>query len=219
MATQSRITRRDFLNGTLLGLGSLIMPPMAYAKDPEFLIDDDDYPPLRTEMRGSHKGSFETAHKLAWAKQKDWGPVADLKENPYDLVVVGAGISGLAAARLKVGAGDPYIHHFPDGNASIARLLVRKLIPQVEAAGKSMEDISLARFEYGQLDNDSCNVRICLNSTVVNAVHDGSPKKSEHVLVTYVRGGKAFRVRARNCVLACYNMMIPHIASEPRSDA
>ena len=46
---------------------------------------------------------------------------------------------------------EPYIYHFPDGNASIARLLVRALIPTV-AGGGTMDDVVLARFDYGKLD-------------------------------------------------------------------
>ena len=47
---------------------------------------------------------------------------------------------------------EPQIFHFPDGNAAIARLLVRKLIPAA-ATGNSMEDIVTARFNYSKLDD------------------------------------------------------------------
>src|SRR6516225_3078758 len=46
---------------------------------------------------------------------------------------------------------EPYIYHFPDGNASLARLMVRGLIPSV-AAGNGMDDIVTARFDYSKLD-------------------------------------------------------------------
>ena len=46
---------------------------------------------------------------------------------------------------------EPYIYHFPDGNASLARLLVRALIPGV-APGGTMDDVVLAPFDYGKLD-------------------------------------------------------------------
>src|SRR5262249_53189269 len=55
-----------------------------------------------------------------------------------------------------------YIYHFPDGNASIARLLVRKLIPGI-APGSTMEDIVLANFDYAKLDDSSSPVRVRLN--------------------------------------------------------
>ena len=50
--------------------------------------------------------------------------------------------------------GDPFIHHFPDGNASIAGLLVRKMIPGV-GPGSNAEDIALSRFQYDELDKAS----------------------------------------------------------------
>ena len=100
---------------------------------------------------------------------------------------------------------EPYIYHFPDGNASLARLLVRDLIPQV-APGKGMEDIVLAQFDYSQLDQAAHPVRIRLNSTAVSVrnVEGG-------VNVGYSRGGQLAQVRAKHCVMACYNMMIPYL--------
>ena len=102
---------------------------------------------------------------------------------------------------------------FPDGNASIARLLVRAMAPQV-APGSSMEDIVTARFDYAKLDQEGAPVRIRLNSTGVRVRHFGDPQTSSQVEVTYVRGGKAQRVRASNCILACYNSMIPYLCPE-----
>ncbi|MBV8890929.1 MAG: NAD(P)/FAD-dependent oxidoreductase, partial [Acidobacteria bacterium] len=108
---------------------------------------------------------------------------------------------------------EPYIFHFPDGNASIARLLVRSLVPGA-AAGHSMEDIVTARMNYSRLDQAGSPVRIRLNSTVVRAKHLGDPQSVNEVEVTYVRGGKAHKVRGAHCVLACYNMMIPYLCPE-----
>src|SRR5262249_36961192 len=102
-----------------------------------------------------------------------------------------------------------YIYHFPDGNASIARLLVRKLIP-ASAPGHTMEDIVLAKMNYAVLDQAASPVRIRLNSTVVHAANLGDPATARQVEVTYVRDGKAHSVRAANCVLACWNMVIPY---------
>jgi spermidine dehydrogenase len=102
---------------------------------------------------------------------------------------------------------------FPDGNASIARLLVRSMIPGV-APGKSMEDIVTAPFDYAQLDREEAPVRIRLNSTAIRAQNVPDERNPEAVEITYLRGGKAQRVRGRSCVLACYNMMIPHLCPE-----
>lgn len=108
---------------------------------------------------------------------------------------------------------EPYIFHFPDGNASIARMLVRSLVPGV-LSGHTMEDIVTARANYARLDDPSSPTRIRLNGTAVRARHIGDPASAKEVEVTYVRGGKARRVRAANCVLACYNMIIPYLCPE-----
>jgi len=110
---------------------------------------------------------------------------------------------------------EPYIFHFPDGNASIARMLVRSLVPGT-IAGHTMEDIVTARANYARLDDASSPIRIRLNSTAVKAKHvgDPDPKTAKEVEVTYVRGGQAHRVRGANCILACYNMIIPYLCPE-----
>lgn len=103
---------------------------------------------------------------------------------------------------------DPYIHHFPDGNASIARLLVRKLIPAA-APGKTMEDIVTAPFDYSQLDSDGAPTRLRLKSTVVSLAN-----VSGGIDVGYVRNGAVKRLRAKHVVYAGYNMMAPHVLPE-----
>ncbi len=108
---------------------------------------------------------------------------------------------------------EPYIFHFPDGNASIARLLVRSLIPGA-IPGKTMDDVVLARADYSRLDDSQASVRIRLNSTVVQVRHQGSIASAKDVGVSYMRGGKLQSVQASACVLACYNMMIPYLCPE-----
>ncbi|HMU55018.1 MAG TPA: NAD(P)/FAD-dependent oxidoreductase [Nitrospira sp.] len=442
MTDRSGITRRDFLNGVLLALGSTLLPPLALGNGLDRWLTDDDYPPGRTGLRGNHPGALETAHALAWTGKRDWGTVTEPDGSDYDLVIVGAGISGLAAAwffrqqrgpqakillldnhddfgghakrnefvvdgrtRLSYGGSqtmqapgrysrtaasllhdlgvkfdrflsaydmtffqrhalhpvtffdgrtygkaslvpyaltdlswgvpgiarsplsperavermplgphakeqllrivtggdnaldrvaaearfryagrtpyfaflreqhhaddpdvfrllrslpaeytgqgadtlstlealalglpgvteravanltpegsgrltpdetEPYVHHFPDGNASIARLLVRRLIPHV-APGSTMDDVVLAPFDYGRLDRPDSPVRLRLNSTAVRVTHEGPPHQADRVSVTYVHANRAYRVRAKNCVLACYNTMIPHLVPE-----
>lgn len=106
------------------------------------------------------------------------------------------------------GRDEPYIFHFPDGNASVARLLVRALRPDV-MRGASMEDVVSARARYDRLDADSARVRVRLNSTVVEARNEGGA-----VDVVYVKDGAAFRVRGANAVLAGYMHMLPYICPE-----
>jgi spermidine dehydrogenase len=105
---------------------------------------------------------------------------------------------------------EPYIYHFPDGIGSVPRLLVRAMIPGI-APGNTMEDVVLAKFNYAKLDDDGSPIRVRLNSTVV---HAANAKNSDGVVVTYVRGGKAYAVKSAACILACWNMVIPYLCPD-----
>lgn len=107
---------------------------------------------------------------------------------------------------------EPYIFHFPDGNASVARLLVRSLIPEA-VPGSTMYDVVTAKADYSKLDTANASVRIRLNSTAVHVQHSQTGAAKE-VQVSYVRGGKLQTVTGKHCVLACYNGMIPYICPE-----
>jgi spermidine dehydrogenase len=423
----SEITRRDFINGTLMAAGSSMLPLEGSAQAAMAALDPSYYPPARTGLRGSHPGSNDHAHSRAWSGRSDWGPTTKLQET-YDLVVVGGGISGLSAAyffqqkhgtdkkvlildnhddfgghakrnehtidgntRISYGGSqtltdprganeivldlledigvdikrfetaydieffkrnnlggvtyfnkevfgedkvirhpccnypnyvegvlgakisneeaarqaplsdrgkeqllrvlngglhtldvpndelrdyvrshsyfdylkntlgvddpevlrmarnsgldwgssgtelmsiaaaqrcgamgfapkavydedNPYIHHFPDGNAGIARALVNKLIPNV-AKGDTAEELVLAKFNYAELDKSGNDARIRLNSTVVDVEHGGDPGNSSDVFVNYINDNKSYQVKAKSIVMACYNMIIPHIVS------
>jgi len=124
------------------------------------------------------------------------------------------GLLGAKAAGLSADEEDePYIHHFPDGNASVARIMVRKMIPAV-APGSTAEDVVSAKFDYSKLDDAASPVRLRLNSTVIRVRHDGDPGTAKQVGIDYVQGGRACRVRAKRCVLACYNSVIPFLCPE-----
>lgn len=423
----SDISRRDFINGTLMAAGSSLLPLAASGQEAMAALGPDYYPPSLTGLRGSHPGSNDVAHERAWAGRSDWGSTTSLRET-YDLVVVGAGLSGLAAARFyqqkygadkkilildnhddfgghakrnehnidgrtlisyggsqsivepknadqivldlfddigvdlalfdtaydteffkrhdlgsvtyfneavfgedkvvqhpfcnypnyiegilgaklsneeavqltplsdtgkeqllrvlnarlhtldvpkeelqryirstsyfdylqnTLGVDDPhvlrmarnsgldwssvggdlmsisqakssgslgfepvavfdeehrYIHHFPDGNAGVARALVNKLVPDV-AHGRNAEELVTAKFNYSELDKAGNIVRIRLNSTVVNVEHAGKPESSGNVFVKYVSDNQSYQVNAKNVVMACYNMIIPHIVT------
>jgi spermidine dehydrogenase len=107
----------------------------------------------------------------------------------------------------------PYIHHFPDGNAGVARTLVNYLIPSV-ALGNNAEALVKARFDYSQLDRAEHATRLRLNSTVVDVRHNGNVASADQVRVRYVAEGSTFEVSANNVIMACYNVMIPHIVTD-----
>jgi len=109
--------------------------------------------------------------------------------------------------------GGSYRYHFPDGNASIARLLVRDLIPEA-IPGHSVEDVVTAHADYSKLDEPDSQIRLRLSSSVVAARNLGNPSAAQEVEVTYARGKDLFKVRAKSCVLACWNMMIPFLCPE-----
>ena len=90
------ISRRDFLNGVSIAIGTSLLPACAKTGEPIVEGPSAYYPPAETGMRGSHPGSFEVAH--ATVQGRHWA--AEKTDEHYDLVVVGAGISGLSAAYI-----------------------------------------------------------------------------------------------------------------------
>jgi spermidine dehydrogenase len=147
--------------------------------------------------------------RMARHSALDWGLTGT------DLMSIGTAKSCGAlgfAPKAVYDEDNPYNCHFPDGNAGVARALVKKMIPGV-ADGDSAEQLVLSRFDYAELDKAGNAVRIRLNSTVVNVQHGGDPGGSSEVFVDYINNDKPHRVEAKNVVMACYNMMIPHIVS------
>jgi spermidine dehydrogenase len=117
------------------------------------------------------------------------------------------------SATAKPKPDEPYIFHFPDGNASIARLLVRSLVPG-SASGSTMEDIVTSRVDYGKLDEASSSVRVRLSSTGVRVKHRGDPESASEVDVVYVREGRAEKVRGSHVVMGCWNSVVPYLCPE-----
>jgi spermidine dehydrogenase len=120
---------------------------------------------------------------------------------------------GMNRDAIRSDEAEKYFFHFPDGNASITRLLVRKLIPAA-IPGSSAADVVLAKADYRKLDEPSSSMRIRLNSTVVKVNHRGDPASAKEVEVTYFTEKKLKTVRAANCILACWHVVIPYIAQE-----
>jgi spermidine dehydrogenase len=136
-----------------------------------------------------------------------------------DLDEPGAALPSGATPRMGFTAsgyaatGGSYRFHFPDGNASIARLLVRSLVTS-SISGRSAEDIVTAKADYRQLDRRGAPVRIRLNSIAVSTRNVGEPASAREVEVVYARGGTLAAVRCKAAVLACWNMMIPYLCPD-----
>jgi spermidine dehydrogenase len=104
--------------------------------------------------------------------------------------------------------GGSYHLHFPDGNATIARSLVRELIPQA-MPGRGVANLVQAKADYSQLDLPSNAVRLRLNSTAIKVQQQG-----DRVEVTYANKDRTYRVKSKGAVLACYNAIIPYLCPE-----
>ena len=199
--------------------------------------DKKDYlPGLTREEKLARLGKISYAGFLTEICKADPGVLPFFQTYTHDLFAVGieavsalacyrnpddyeayryAGFDGLGLSEdgNAVEKEEPYIFHFPDGNASIARLLVRALVPGC-IPGNTMEDVVTARADYSKLDQSSSPVRIRLNSTVVRARQAGPDESSREVEVAYVRNGKLQSVKGKSCVLACYNGMVPYLCPD-----
>jgi spermidine dehydrogenase len=107
----------------------------------------------------------------------------------------------------------PYEYHFPDGNATIARLLVRSLIAGT-MPGRTVEDSVTANVDYTRLDHGDSPIRIRLGSTCLRARHVGDAAHAKQVEVVYGRRKQLYSVRGKSVILACWNMMIPYLCPE-----
>ena len=98
-----RIPRRDFLNGMALGVAGAAMAGdwtgAAASPGPSRPAGEPAYPPLRLGLRGQHASAIES---FAAIRRGDFAaayPSIDVDTSEtYDLVIVGGGLSGLAAA-------------------------------------------------------------------------------------------------------------------------
>jgi spermidine dehydrogenase len=130
------------------------------------------------------------------------------------------GFPGAAALQIEEQAGGhdgeraAYVHHFPDGNASLARALARSLVVGA-APGRTMNDLVSTVFDYAALDRLGAPVRIRLQATAVKVrnTSDGSG-----VDIGYVKDGELRRVRAGSAVVATYATVMPYLCPELERD-
>src|ERR1700722_5263014 len=103
------ISRRDFVNGVAMTVGGAVLRPPRWWQDGVYAPERDPAysPPALTGMRGSHPGSFEMAHAMRDGSIEALVASARPTGEHYDLIVVGGGISGLAAAHYYRQAAGP----------------------------------------------------------------------------------------------------------------
>jgi spermidine dehydrogenase len=141
----------------------------------------------------------------AWGNYNPGFDGMDLGDVPYKTMS--------PSGRLALTDPDPYIHHFPDGNAGVARSLVRALIPEA-LPGATMEDLVTTPVDYSKLDNDANDVRIRLGSSVLRVKHNGSIDSASDVEVIYSGDSGLHSVTASHVVLACWHRVIPYLTDE-----
>ena len=118
------------------------------------------------------------------------------------------------SGRQLMASQDDYVYHFPDGNAGVARALLRSLIPAA-LPGSGMSSLADGRVDYARLDEADAPVRLRLRSTVVGLAHAGPPGTAEFVELRYVDAGGSLRsVRARQVLLACWHRVIARLTDE-----
>jgi len=210
----------------------------AAKRDLETLRHPPDYfPGLTSDEKKARLARMSYAHYLSDVAKVDPQILKVYQAAPHQLFGVGIdavsaqdawgfGFLGFAGLNLDPTPGkgmnrdiipsaeaEKYFYHFPDGNATLARLLVRSLIPDA-VPGSSSEDVTTARANYSKLDDSASPVRIRLNSTAVRVKHVGNAASAKEVEIIYSRFGKLYTVRAPYAVLACWNFVIPYICPE-----
>jgi spermidine dehydrogenase len=107
---------------------------------------------------------------------------------------------------------------FPGGNTTIARLLVRSLIPAAIEGGdqgsNTVEDVTRNTVNLSALDTPLTSARIRLSSTAISVQHDGEPGKANAVSIAYLRDGKLYRIKARSAILAGGSWTTKHIVKD-----
>jgi spermidine dehydrogenase len=115
------------------------------------------------------------------------------------------------------GSGDE-TQMFPGGNATIARLLAKALIPSSIDGPETVDAVSRNPVRFGALDAAGQLARIRLSATVFSVRHNGENEKSDSLLIAYAKGGKVYRLKARSAVMAGGSWTSKHIIGDLPSE-
>ena len=103
---------------------------------------------------------------------------------------------------------------FPGGNTTIARLIVKNLIPGALDGPETVKAVTANNINFPALDTPQTNARVRLSSTAISVQHDREPDKSNFVSIAYLKDGKIYRVKARSAVLAGGSWTTKHIVQD-----
>jgi spermidine dehydrogenase len=189
--------------------------------------------PYETYLRERVGAGDEAIRYVQRSTNGLWGVNVDRVAAADAFAVGQPGFAGLGLDKTPwPGAGSTPLMHlaeteedgyyfFPDGNASVARLLVDRLVPGVfGASGKpeSMTGIVTARARYDRLDQERSPVRIRLSSTAYDVRHVSEAHPGRGVDISYSRAGHSYRVRAANVVMACWNSVASYVVRGLRAE-
>jgi spermidine dehydrogenase len=196
-------TRKDFLPGKSAAEKVAYLRTLSYDDYLRRYLDVSDYllriiNPLPAGLWGVGTDGISAREAMNLGLPGFHGLGVDLaKDDPYQ----------------KPEKDEPYIFHFPDGNAGLVRLMVRQLVPGIApgmTSGDSMTDVVEAKFEYTALDRPGETLRIRLNATVVQLQQRGS----DSVTVRYIKNGQAHDVVASEAIYAGYSAMLPYVCPD-----
>jgi spermidine dehydrogenase len=103
---------------------------------------------------------------------------------------------------------------FPGGNTTIARLMVKSLLPTSISGPDTVDAVCRNAVNFVALDAPGAPARIRLGATAVSVRHDGDPAKASSVAIVYEKGGQLYRVKARSVVMAGGSWTTKHIVRD-----
>jgi spermidine dehydrogenase len=106
------------------------------------------------------------------------------------------------------------VQMFPGGNTTIARLLVKTLIPGAIDGPSGVEGVTRGSVNFAALDTAETPARIRLSATVVSVEHQGDAAKAESLSIAYAKDGKVYKVKARSAVMAGGSWTSKHIVKD-----
>lgn len=91
---------------------------------------------------------------------------------------------------------------FPGGNVTYARHLLKALIPDAITGEFTFAGVLNGTVNWPALDRASQTTRVRVGATVSSVQHDGPVDSAQYVNVTYAKGDRMYRVRARRVAMA-----------------